>query len=59
VWLALEIVVPIVVGVVAYYGLMRRRLPSADARRATVRFALLWVPAAIAIIVVASVIVDE
>jgi hypothetical protein len=55
VWLALEVAVPVVIGVGAFYGLMRARRTPDEARRATARFAAIWVPAAVVIVVVAAV----
>jgi hypothetical protein len=54
VWLALEIVVPAAIGVGLFYVLMRGRRTPDEARRATARFAALWVPAAVVIVVAAS-----
>jgi hypothetical protein len=55
VWLALEIVVPVVIGVGAFYGLMRARRTPDEARHVTARFAAIWVPAAVVIFVAAAV----
>ncbi len=54
-WLALEIVVPVVIGVAAFYGSMRARRTPGEARRATARFAVMWVPAAVVIVLAAAV----
>jgi hypothetical protein len=56
VWLALEIVVPVLIGVGGFHALMRLRLPRDEARRATMRFAALWVPAAVVIVIAATVV---
>jgi hypothetical protein len=55
VWLALEIVVPVLIGVGAFYAFMRARRTPDEARRATARFAAIWVPAAVVIVVAAAV----
>ena len=55
VWLALEIVVPAAIGVGTFYGLMRARRTPDVARGATARFAAIWVPAAVVIVVAAAV----
>lgn len=53
-WLALEIIVPALIGVATFYLLTRARMTPSEAQRATLRFASVWVPAAVAIIVVAA-----
>jgi hypothetical protein len=56
VWLALELIVPIAVGLATFYGLLRIRKPPAEARAEWRRFAMRWTPTAITIIVAAQLI---
>jgi hypothetical protein len=53
---ALTVVVPAAVGLLAFYVLIRRRMPAREARVAWRRFAVLWTPAAVAIAVAAELI---
>jgi hypothetical protein len=50
------VVVPIAVGLTTFYALMRRHKPAPEARADWWRFARLWVPTAVAIIVAAELI---
>jgi hypothetical protein len=52
--IALETVVPVGLGLVVFYTLMRARNGAGQARVATARFALVWVPAATAIVLAAT-----
>jgi hypothetical protein len=53
---AAVLVVPIVVGLAMLYGLLRLRLPPAEASATWWRFAKLWTPMAVIIIVAAELI---
>jgi hypothetical protein len=53
---AFVLIVPIVVGLAVFYGLLRVRKPADEAGAAWWRFAKIWTPTAVVIIVAAELI---